>query len=53
MLLQGLLGAPFLVAAPASYLQKSFELSRVFLHRWTVNLQFLPEVRMLLCIRLS
>ncbi len=44
VLLQLVLGAPFLVAAPASYLRKAFELSRVFLHQWTVNLHFLPEV---------
>ncbi len=41
--LQGGLAAPFLAAAPASYVHKAFELSRVFLHRWTVNLKFLPE----------
>jgi len=44
VLLQLVLGAPFLVAAPASYLRKAFEMSRVFLHQWTVNLHFLPEV---------
>ncbi len=41
--LQGGLAAPFLAAAPASYVHKAFELSRVFLYRWTVNLKFLPE----------
>lgn len=41
--LQGALAAPFLAAAPASYASKAFELSRVFLYRWTVNLRFLPE----------
>ena len=45
VLMQVVLGAPFLVAAPASYVRKAFELSRVFLHKWTVNLHFLPEVR--------
>ena len=51
VLLQLVLGAPFLVAAPASYLRKAFELSRVFLHQWTVNLHFLPEVRVFgICI---
>lgn len=45
VLLQALLGAPFLAAAPGSYLQKAFELSRVFMHKWTVNLKFLPEAR--------
>ena len=41
--LQGALAAPFLAVAPASYVSKAFELSRVFLYRWTVNLRFLPE----------
>lgn len=46
IVLQGLLGAPFLLHAPGSYLQKAFELSRVFMLKWSVNLQFLPEVRL-------
>lgn len=41
--LQGALAAPFIAAAPVSYASKAFELSRVFLHRWTVNLKFLPK----------
>lgn len=49
--LQGALAAPFLVAAPVSYASKAFELSRVFLHRWTVNLKFLPEDVFQRCLR--
>ncbi|KAK9818783.1 hypothetical protein WJX74_007620 [Apatococcus lobatus] len=41
--LQLCLGAPFLLSHPGSYLSKAFELSRVFLHTWSVNLKFLPE----------
>ena len=41
--LQLLLGLPFLLHAPGAYLSKAFELSRVFLHVWSVNLKFLPE----------
>ncbi|KAK9785106.1 hypothetical protein WJX73_007563 [Symbiochloris irregularis] len=37
------LGAPFLLHAPGAYLGRAFELSRVFLHQWSVNLKFLPE----------
>jgi alpha-1,3-mannosyltransferase len=42
-LVQVLLGLPFLMQFPASYLSRAFELSRVFTHRWSVNLKFLPE----------
>lgn len=41
--LQLLLGAPFLIAHPISYLRKAFELDRVFFYKWTVNWKFLPE----------
>jgi alpha-1,3-mannosyltransferase len=34
---QLLLGAPFLLTHPVSYLRKAFELDRVFFHEWTVN----------------
>jgi alpha-1,3-mannosyltransferase len=34
---QLILGAPFLVSFPASYLRKAFELDRVFFYEWTVN----------------
>ena len=36
-------GAPFLAVAPWAYVRKSFELSRVFMWKWSVNLKFLPE----------
>ena len=41
--LQVVLAAPFLLTHPASYAARAFELSRVFLHAWTVNWKFLPE----------
>lgn len=41
--IQGALGAPFLLSFPKSYIVKSFELSRVFNHTWTVNYRFLDE----------
>ena len=34
---QLILGAPFLLTFPVSYLRKAFELDRVFFYRWTVN----------------
>lgn len=34
---QLVLGAPFLLAHPVSYLRKAFELDRVFFYQWTVN----------------
>jgi alpha-1,3-mannosyltransferase len=40
---QVLLGAPFLLRFPESYLRKAFELDRVFFYQWTVNFKFLPE----------
>ncbi|KAL3938133.1 MAG: hypothetical protein SGBAC_006895 [Bacillariaceae sp.] len=40
---QVLIGAPFLLRHPVSYLRKAFELDRKFFHIWTVNLKFLPE----------
>jgi len=41
--IQGVLGAPFLLSFPKSYIVKSFELSRVFNHTWTMNYRFLDE----------
>lgn len=41
--LQLILGAPFLLTFPQSYLARAFEFSRVFVYQWTVNLKFLPE----------
>jgi alpha-1,3-mannosyltransferase len=40
---QLVLGYPFLSTYPISYLTKAFELSRVFMYKWTVNFKFLPE----------
>jgi len=40
---QLVLGLPFLTTHPVAYLTRSFELGRVFLHKWTVNLKFLDE----------
>lgn len=37
------LGYPFLSTYPTEYITKAFELSRVFLFKWTVNFKFLPE----------
>lgn len=34
---QLILGAPFLLTYPESYLRKAFELDRVFFYKWTVN----------------
>ncbi|CDO72863.1 hypothetical protein BN946_scf185002.g48 [Trametes cinnabarina] len=40
---QLLIGLPFLAAYPWSYLKNSYEFSRVFLFKWTVNWRFLGE----------
>ena len=40
---QALIGLPFLLEFPASYLKYSYELGRVFLFKWTVNWRFLGE----------
>jgi len=37
--IQFLVGAPFLLTFPLSYLRKAFELDRVFTYQWTVNLK--------------
>eukprot|EP00049_Salpingoeca_infusionum_P004181 m.75463 g.75463 ORF g.75463 m.75463 type:complete len:405 (+) comp12452_c1_seq1:95-1309(+) len=36
------LGLPFLLENPAGYLQRSFDLGRQFMFKWTVNWRFLP-----------
>lgn len=41
--LQLVLGIPFLTTYPVQYISKSFELGRVFMHKWTVNYRFVPE----------
>lgn len=40
---QLILGAPFLYGNPLSYIKGSFDLGRVFEHRWTVNYRFLDR----------
>jgi alpha-1,3-mannosyltransferase len=40
---QLLVGAEFLLAAPRSYLVRSFDLGRQFFYIWSVNWQFVPE----------
>lgn len=40
---QLVLGYPFLSTFPVEYLKRSFDIGRVFMHIWTVNLKFLPE----------
>ena len=40
---QLIIGAPFLVRHPVSYVRKAFELDRQFFFKWTVNFKFLPE----------
>ncbi|KAI8998500.1 mannosyltransferase [Trametes punicea] len=40
---QLLIGTPFLLHQPWSYLKNSYEFSRVFLFKWTVNWRFLGE----------
>jgi len=40
--LQAVLALPFITTHPVSYLTGAFEFSRVFQHKWTVNLKFLP-----------
>ncbi|KAL1944589.1 hypothetical protein VTO73DRAFT_3019 [Trametes versicolor] len=40
---QLVIGAPFLLQYPWSYLKNSYEFSRVFLFKWTVNWRFLGE----------
>jgi alpha-1,3-mannosyltransferase len=40
---QAVVGLPFLLHAPESYLTKAFEFSRVFQYKWSVNGAFLSE----------
>ena len=40
---QLVLGFPFLITYPIQYMKRSFDLGRVFMYKWTVNLKFLPE----------
>ncbi|CAG9833463.1 unnamed protein product [Diabrotica balteata] len=41
--IQLLLGLPFLYGNFVSYIKGSFDLGRVFEHKWTVNFRFLPR----------
>lgn len=41
-IIQLVFGAPFLLTHPLEYLKGSFDLGRVFDHKWTVNYRFLP-----------
>ena len=43
VLLQLVLGAPFLLSHPTSYVTRAFEVTRVFIFKWSVNWQFLPH----------
>lgn len=43
MMLQVLLGLPFLLENPVGYLSRAFDLGRQFMFKWTVNWRFLPE----------
>lgn len=47
VLVQVLLGLPFLVNDAPSYLRAAFDFSRVFLYKWTVNWRFLGEATFL------
>ncbi|KAH9376873.1 hypothetical protein HPB48_002811 [Haemaphysalis longicornis] len=40
---QVVLGLPFLLSNPVSYIMGAFNLGRIFLYEWTVNWRFLPE----------
>lgn len=43
-LVQVLFGLPFLISYPFEYLSKAFDLGRVFIHFWSVNFKFVPEL---------
>uniref|UniRef100_A0A336MWU3 dolichyl-P-Man:Man5GlcNAc2-PP-dolichol alpha-1,3-mannosyltransferase n=1 Tax=Culicoides sonorensis TaxID=179676 RepID=A0A336MWU3_CULSO len=42
-IVQLVLGSPFLVTYPVEYIKGSFDLGRIFEHKWTVNYRFLPR----------
>lgn len=41
--IQIILALPFLTTFPVQYIQRSFDLGRVFMYKWTVNFKFLSE----------
>lgn len=43
VIVQVVIGAPFLLSHPVSYLSRSFNLSRVFMYEWTVNWRMVSE----------
>lgn len=43
-IVQLIIGAPFLLTYPISYVKGSFDFGRVFEHKWTVNYRFLDRV---------
>jgi len=42
-IVQLILGAPFLATYPINYIKGSFDIGRVFEHKWTVNYRFLSR----------
>lgn len=40
--IQLFLGMPFLLTEPLNYIKGSFDIGRIFEHKWTVNYRFLP-----------
>lgn len=42
-IVQLIIGAPFLLTYPVEYLKGSFDLGRIFEHKWTVNYRFLDR----------
>uniref|UniRef100_A0A1D1YES7 dolichyl-P-Man:Man5GlcNAc2-PP-dolichol alpha-1,3-mannosyltransferase n=1 Tax=Anthurium amnicola TaxID=1678845 RepID=A0A1D1YES7_9ARAE len=42
-LVQVVLGLPFLLSHPVSYISRAFNLGRVFIYFWSVNFKFVPE----------
>ena len=42
VVIQFLLGIPFIAENAAGYFGRAYEFSRVFTYKWTVNYKFLP-----------
>ena len=47
IIIQILLATPFLLEFPRQYFSQAFDLSRVFLYKWTVNWRFFSEEKFL------